>query len=132
MPINWQEKAVQDRLLTAVIASIDKINVAEIARLYGGDMTYNAAENYLRKFRKAAKEMNGHVAPTAAPSTVKPRAKKSGANPVKTGVQSGRVTKKAAPKAKVKAEVFEDDVDGPKLGDNGSDFEQDMDEEEEV
>jgi hypothetical protein len=85
MPISWQDKAVQDRLLTAIIASVDKINVVEIARLYGGDMTYNAAENYLRKFRKAAKEMNGHVAPTAAPSTTKPRAKKSDANPAKTG-----------------------------------------------
>jgi len=85
MPINWQDKGVQDRLLTAVIASMDKINVADIARLYGGDMSYHAVENYLRKFRKAAKEMNGHVPATAAPSPAKPRAKKVDASPAKTG-----------------------------------------------
>lgn len=85
MPINWQDKAVQDRLLTAVIASANKINVADIARLYGGDMSYHAVENYLRKFRKAAKEMNGDVPATAVPSPAAPKDKKVDASPAKTG-----------------------------------------------
>lgn len=106
MPINWQDKAVQDRLLTAVIASVDnkvrkpenalkdfplihpQISIAEIARLYGEDMTYHAVKNYLRKFRKEAKEMKGDVVdrPGPVPSPAKPRAKKtSTVSPVKAG-----------------------------------------------
>jgi hypothetical protein len=95
MPINWQDKAVQDRLLVAVIASVDnnvsqhthpphhltihshltQIKPHEIARLYGGSMTYNAVESYLRKFRKEAKEMKGSATDRAAPvpSPARPR-----------------------------------------------------------
>jgi hypothetical protein len=76
MVVDWKDKSVQDRLLTAVIASVDnkvrphpylpsrtlltqllQISPAEIARLYGPDMTYYAVENYLRKFRRDAKGM---------------------------------------------------------------------------
>ncbi|KAF2028430.1 hypothetical protein EK21DRAFT_29601, partial [Setomelanomma holmii] len=89
MPINWQDKAVQDRLFTAVIASVDnKINVAEVARLYGQDMTYHAVENYLRKFRKNSKEMKSEAADRGGPvsSPARSRTKKAGdASPTKAG-----------------------------------------------
>ncbi|KAF1915579.1 hypothetical protein BDU57DRAFT_277290 [Ampelomyces quisqualis] len=109
MPVNWQDKAVQDRLLVAVIASVDnKISPAEIARIYGGDMTYNAVEGYLRKFRKEAKDMkteaSGRVA--AAPSPARPKKTKN-VSPTKASVKTGRVTKSRSP-AKVKAEVVDE------------------------
>lgn len=101
MPIQWQDKAVQDRLLMAVIASTDnnvrtlslpfslthsthhthlQINIKEIARLYGGEMTYNAVENYLRRFRKEAKTMKAAAEgrETPVPSPARPRTKKAG------------------------------------------------------
>jgi hypothetical protein len=55
-----------------------QISPAEIARLYGEDMTYNAVENYLRKFRKDAKEMKGEAADRAGPvpSPARPRVTK--------------------------------------------------------
>lgn len=50
-------------------------------------MTYHAVENYLRKFRKEAKEMKGSAA--AAPSPSKSRAKKTlDINPAKAGRKS--------------------------------------------
>jgi hypothetical protein len=95
MVVNWQDKTVQDRLLTAVIASVDKasssqdytkalpltydqISAAEIARLYGENMTYHAIENYLRRFRKIAKEMKDEAADRAGPvpSPARPRVTK--------------------------------------------------------
>ncbi|KAH7087725.1 hypothetical protein FB567DRAFT_628638 [Paraphoma chrysanthemicola] len=113
MTINWQDKNVQDRLLIAVIASVDnKISVAEIARLYGGDMTYNAVENYLRKFRREAKDMKDDAAGRdgPAPSPARPRTKKaSNVTPKKPGVKTGRVTKKQTPTTKVKTEAFDEE-----------------------
>jgi hypothetical protein len=106
MTIDWKDKAVQDRLLTAVIASMDnkvrmsgcllsrlllnyyQVNIAEIARLYGQDMTYYALENYLRKVRKDAKDMKIAAADRdlPAPSPARPRTKKaSSVSPVKAG-----------------------------------------------
>ncbi|KAL5114531.1 hypothetical protein ACEQ8H_007564 [Pleosporales sp. CAS-2024a] len=133
MPTNWSDKAVQDRLLMAIIASVDnKINVGEVARLYGGDMTYHAVETYLRKFRKEAKEMKGSAA--VAPSPSKPRPRKSvKSSPVKE-VKSGRVSKKApAPtKVKVKAEMVEEEMKSI-LGGEGEEVElgeEDEDEDE--
>ncbi|KAH8724780.1 hypothetical protein GQ44DRAFT_579748, partial [Phaeosphaeriaceae sp. PMI808] len=76
MTINWKDKAVQDRLLTAFIASIDnKVSVKEIARLYGGSMTYHAVENYLRKFRVDAVAMKEEAKgrKVAAASVPRPR-----------------------------------------------------------
>jgi hypothetical protein len=103
-------------------------------------MTYNAVENYLRKFRKDAKEMKGEAADRAGPvpsparsrtkkaATVSPSKANAGtrswisSRPFQTttllitkGVKSGRVAKKKAP-AKVKTEVFETEVEG--AGDN--------------
>jgi hypothetical protein len=63
--------------------------VAEIARLYGGDMTYNAVENYLRKFRKEAKDMKAQAADREgpAPSPARPKTKKaSTVSPTKAGM----------------------------------------------
>ncbi|KAH7074769.1 hypothetical protein BKA63DRAFT_320758 [Paraphoma chrysanthemicola] len=127
MTINWHDKAVQDRLLTAVIASLDnKINVAEIARLYGGDMTYHAVENYLRKFRREAKDMKGDAAGRdgPVPSPARPRTKKaSDVTPKKAGVKTGRVTKKQTPTTKVKTEALDEDdllAGGDKVGGIGA------------
>lgn len=131
MPVNWQDKAVQDRLLTAVIASIDnkvsrpltpqiphmtshtntslQINCKEVARFCGADMTYNAVESYLRKFRAEAKVMLGKT-PAATSSPVKPTAtpkKGRTASPTKGSVKSGRVEKKKPTTPKVKKEVVE-------------------------
>jgi hypothetical protein len=82
-----------------------QINVAEIARLYGGEMTYNAVENYLRKFRKEAKAIKEAAADREgpAPSPARPRTKKAEV----AGVKTGRVAKKKTPK-KVKTEVLEE------------------------
>jgi hypothetical protein len=67
-----------------------QINVAEIARLYGGEMTYNAVENYLRKFRKEAKAIKEAAADREgpAPSPARSRTKKADAmaSPSKTGM----------------------------------------------
>jgi hypothetical protein len=47
-------------------------------------MTYHAVENYLRKFRKDAKEMRGSA--KAAPSPARPTSKKArSGSPVKNG-----------------------------------------------
>ncbi|KAH7386755.1 hypothetical protein DE146DRAFT_180904 [Phaeosphaeria sp. MPI-PUGE-AT-0046c] len=116
MPVNWQDKAVQDRLLTAVIASVDnKINITDIARLCGGEMGYHAVENYLRKFRRDARAMNGNT-PAATSSPVKSTAartpkKARKASPVKEGVKGARVEKKKAATPRMKKEVLEDEVD---------------------
>ncbi|KAF2824004.1 hypothetical protein CC86DRAFT_355412 [Ophiobolus disseminans] len=125
MPINWHDKAVQDRLLTAVIASVDTVKPAEIARLYGGDMTYHAVEKYLRKFRKEAKEMKTEAEgrKVAVPSPAKSRAKKvANASPIKAGVKSGRVTKKKnTSPVKVKPEALDEELgfgDVDSSGDN--------------
>jgi hypothetical protein len=51
-------------------------------------MTYNAVENYLRKFRKEAKDMKAQAAGREAPvpSPARPKAKKGGdASPTKAG-----------------------------------------------
>jgi hypothetical protein len=129
MPINWHDEGVKDRLLAAMIASVDnkvwalritfshrsppnlpeflpiqpsgsssfttvllililQINVAEIARLYGSDMTYHAVENYLRKFRREAKDMKAQAEGrmSAAPSPARPRQTKKIASPTKAGM----------------------------------------------
>jgi hypothetical protein len=101
MVVDWKDKSVQDRLLTAVIASVDnkvrphpylpsrtlltqllQISPAEIARLYGPDMTYYAVENYLRKFRRDAKEMKKEAGDRDVPAPSPARKK---ASPVKGG-----------------------------------------------
>jgi hypothetical protein len=59
-------------------------------------MTYYAVENYLRKFRKDAKDMRGQAPGAAAPSPAKPRVKKAGghASPARIeGIKTGRVAK---------------------------------------
>jgi hypothetical protein len=64
-----------------------QISVAEIARLYGGEMTYNAVENYLRRFRKDAKAIKEAATDreSPAPSPARPRTKKAETSPTKAG-----------------------------------------------
>ncbi|KAI4613364.1 uncharacterized protein J4E87_010011 [Alternaria ethzedia] len=116
MPITWTNPEVLERLFIATLASFDnKVNIRSIATLYGGEMTYDALENRMRKFKKAAtllkEEAAGADGAGAAKSPVKTRAKKGSASPVKGAVKTGRVTKKKAPAApKIKPEpVFEED-----------------------
>ncbi|KAI4663232.1 uncharacterized protein J4E78_003643 [Alternaria triticimaculans] len=116
MPITWTNPEVLERLFIATLASFDnKVNIREIATLYGGEMTYDALENRMRKFKKAAtllkEEAAGGDGAAAAKSPVKTRAKKGSASPVKGAVKTGRVTKKKAPAApKIKPEpVFEEE-----------------------
>jgi len=111
-----------------------QVNIREIATLYGGEMTYDALENRMRKFKKAATALKDESADRedTPKSAAKPRAKKGSASPVKggecfvslddktdvltkrTAVKTGRVTKKKAPAApKIKPEpVFEEDMQG--------------------
>jgi hypothetical protein len=91
-------------------------------------MTYHAVENYLRRFRKEAKEMKGGAPVAPIPST--PKAKKASVvSPTKagkvswipshyhhfvngdTGVKSGRIAKRA-PATKIKAEAIEEEMNG--------------------
>ena len=62
-----------------------QVNVHEIARLYGGDMTYHALQNQLRKIKKDAAAMKEEAAGREgpAPSPAKPRGKKGNASPAK-------------------------------------------------
>ncbi|KAI4704849.1 hypothetical protein J4E89_009434 [Alternaria sp. Ai002NY15] len=114
MPITWTNPEVLERLFIATLASFDnKVNIREIATLYGGEMTYDALENRMRKFKKAATLLKDESADRedTPKSAAKPRAKKGGASPVKGAVKTGRVTKKKAPAApKIKPEpVFEEE-----------------------
>jgi hypothetical protein len=105
--------------LLFILLTTYKISVAEIARLYGEDMTYHAVENYLRRFRKEAKDMRGQAEgrESTAPSPARPRVKKAADedNSVKAGsVEAGRITKKKKKisAAKVKTEVIEQEIGG--------------------
>jgi hypothetical protein len=64
------------------------MNINEVARLYGGDMTYHALENRLRKWKKEATALQDEAAgrKDAAKSPVKSRAKKGDASPTKGGM----------------------------------------------
>ncbi|KAF1957332.1 hypothetical protein CC80DRAFT_491469 [Byssothecium circinans] len=115
MPIDWKDQDVKDRLLAAIIASFDgTINCREVARIYGGEATYNAIENFLRKPKKKAQEMkaeaNGRQGPAPSPS----RAPRTPKTPTKagTGVKSGRVTKSTKKNGSpLKKEVVDDGFD---------------------
>ncbi|KAF2680136.1 hypothetical protein K458DRAFT_407462 [Lentithecium fluviatile CBS 122367] len=120
MPINWADQEVKDRLLAAIIASFDgPINCREIARLYGGEATYNAIENFLRKPKKKATELKAEAAGRdgPAPSPARPRAPKTPtkSSPAKSdGVKNGRVTKTKKNSSPIKKEDFaEDEVTFP-------------------
>lgn len=56
-----------------------QVNCREIARLYGGEATYNAIENFLRKPKAKAKQLKaeaeGREGPVASPA--RPRAPKT-------------------------------------------------------
>lgn len=71
-------------------------------------MTYYAVENYLRKFKRDAKDLKAQAEgrEAAAPSPARPKVNKKIASPTKGGVKTGRVSKKK-PVAKVKKEVVE-------------------------
>ncbi|KAJ4367000.1 hypothetical protein N0V83_007530 [Neocucurbitaria cava] len=99
MPVNFLDKETNDRLIAAIIASVDnKINPKEISRIYGDSVGYNTIEWYIRKIRHKAVGMKaqadagsaggvggGAALPSAAAS---PPAKKKGA-----GTGTGRQKK---------------------------------------
>ncbi|KAI4681307.1 uncharacterized protein J4E84_007543 [Alternaria hordeiaustralica] len=116
MPITWTNPEVLERLFIATLASFDnKVNIRSIATLYGGEMTYDALENRMRKFKKAATALKDESADRedTPKSVAKPRAKKGSASPVKGAVKTGRVTKKKAPAApKIKPEPMLEEDEG--------------------
>jgi hypothetical protein len=115
MPINWNDKEVLERLFIATLASFDnkvsttthcnslpqtiltrrfrQIDIKEVARLHGGDMTYHALENRLRKWKKEATALKDETEGRegAAKSPVKTRARKGAASPAKGGTYCGYV-----------------------------------------
>ncbi|KAF2474144.1 uncharacterized protein BDR25DRAFT_311534 [Lindgomyces ingoldianus] len=94
MPINWQDPAVKDRLLAAIIGSFDnKINCREVARLFGGEATYNAIENFLRGPKKMAQSLKKEAKDDIPPSPAKPRTPKKLGSSLLNGVKAGRVAK---------------------------------------
>ncbi|PSN59814.1 hypothetical protein BS50DRAFT_656421 [Corynespora cassiicola Philippines] len=132
MPINWQDKETNDRLLAAIIAANDmSINCKEVARYFGPDATYNAIENFLRKPKKLAQQLKKEASAAGfsgpAKSPVRPRnpstpntPKSAAGTPAKAkstlskkgtagggGVMSGRVGKAGSKKSttKIKEEI---------------------------
>lgn len=93
-------------------------------------MSYHAVENYLRKFRRDAKAMNGKAtvaasSPVRAAAKATPKKAKGGSPTKEGGVNSGRVEKKkAAPK--VKTEVVEDAAEEMLYGEWGFDEDEEL------
>jgi hypothetical protein len=107
MPVNFLEKEANDRLIAAIIGSVDnkvttrahllpfsvthanlKINMKEIARVYGPSVPFNTIEWYLRKIRHQAVAMRAEAdgKPAPAASRAKGRTKKAEeVNPTKAG-----------------------------------------------
>jgi len=107
MPVNWNDKDVLERLFIAALASLDnKININEVARIYGEDMTYHALENRMRRYKKEATTLKDEAADRegAVKSPMKTRTKKSDAGSPKGAVKTGRITKKATTATKIKSE----------------------------
>ncbi|ORY09934.1 hypothetical protein BCR34DRAFT_363727 [Clohesyomyces aquaticus] len=117
MPIDWKDQATKDRLLAAIIGSFNGvINYREVARLFGGDATYNAIENFLRGPKKLAKELKENADSDAPPSPARPRTpKKANGSPL-NGVKNGRVvktpTKSCKKGSQIKKEILDDDFTG--------------------
>ncbi|KAK4985481.1 hypothetical protein LTR66_008152 [Elasticomyces elasticus] len=94
---DWKSKDAADRLLAATIASIPgmKINVRDIAALFGEGATYDSIENRLRQVKRTAavmrQEVDSGARPSAPPTPKKPRAPKK--NVLTGGVATGRVAK---------------------------------------
>ncbi|KAF2263878.1 hypothetical protein CC78DRAFT_603129 [Lojkania enalia] len=114
MPINWQDPETKDRILASIIASFDnQINCKEVARIFGGEATYNAIENFLRKPKKLANQLKAEAAGKEGPvpSPARPRTSTTPkSSPLKGGVKSGRVTKKKMKtESPIKKETFEED-----------------------
>ncbi|KAA8625971.1 hypothetical protein A1F94_001026 [Pyrenophora tritici-repentis] len=139
MVIQWNNAQITERLFIAMLASVDnKINISEVARLYGEDMTYNALENRLRAWKKEATAMKAAASgrEIAVKSPSKSRAKKGEANPTKKGeyhcVQTSRVTKarsKTNTPTKVKAVpiiIVDDEDELEEYAEVGDDDEEDF------
>ncbi|KAJ4379387.1 hypothetical protein N0V86_005432 [Didymella sp. IMI 355093] len=96
----WASAEVLQKVLVAMLASVDnKVDIHEMARLYGEGMTYNALENFLRKRKKEANELKEAAADRAGPAASTPRAKKNAnGSSSMTSVKNARVTK---PKNKI-------------------------------
>ncbi|USP78706.1 hypothetical protein yc1106_05980 [Curvularia clavata] len=126
MPVNWSDKNVLERLFIAFLASVNnKIDIREVARLYGDGMTYDALECHLRPWKKQATALkDGTTEYQVSPRvSTKARTKSASASPTK-GVNSGRVTKKkpSAP-SKIKLEAF---ADTPDFKIDADDFEEEI------
>lgn len=82
----WTIRYTDSVLYNRYVLTHPKISIAEIARLFGRDMTYHAVENYLRKFRKEAKDMKGGTAgrDIVAPSTPRLKKKAKDVSPTKS------------------------------------------------
>ncbi|CAA9957862.1 hypothetical protein PTMSG1_01441 [Pyrenophora teres f. maculata] len=110
MVIQWNNTQVVERLFIAMLASVNnKINISEVAHIYGEPMTYNALETRLRKWKQEATVMKTAAAgrEIVSKSPSKSKTKKGNTSPSKNGVKSGRVSKsrnKTTTPTKVKAE----------------------------
>ncbi|KAG9196097.1 hypothetical protein G6011_01218 [Alternaria panax] len=121
IPVNWNDKDVFERLFIATLASLDnKMNIHEVARLYGKDMTYHALENRMRKYKKEATALKDESAGREGPA--KTRAK-TDAGPAKGAVITGWITKNKAPattRIKFEPLIKEDALDGEAASDDGA------------
>lgn len=66
----------------------EQINCTEVARLYGGEATYSAIENFLRKPKKQAQKLKAEAVDRKAPA----------ASPAKKGVNKKNREGNVSPK----------------------------------
>ncbi|EUC49012.1 hypothetical protein COCMIDRAFT_23200 [Bipolaris oryzae ATCC 44560] len=123
MPTNWNDIKVIEGVLVAYLAANDnKIDIKEVARLYGKGMTFDALECHLRAWKKQARELKAAAVDNIVPTPKKPRVKNSSSPTKKTGsssptkktdkVQTGRVNKiKPVGSGKFKTEDLSDNID---------------------
>ncbi|KAF2107580.1 hypothetical protein BDV96DRAFT_606421 [Lophiotrema nucula] len=114
MAIKWNDPEVRERLIAALIGAMGgTVNCREVARLFGGEATYNAVECALRKPKKLAKQLLDDAvdkkSPAASPARPPRTPKKEKIDPLTNGVKSGRVTKKKANGSPIKKEIRQDE-----------------------
>ncbi|EMD92683.1 hypothetical protein COCHEDRAFT_19022 [Bipolaris maydis C5] len=84
MPTNWNDIKVIEGVLVAYLASNNnKIDLREVARLYGNGMTYDALEYHFRPWKTQAKDLKAAAVNDTVATPKKPPDK----------VQAGRVSK---------------------------------------
>ncbi|EUC29884.1 hypothetical protein COCVIDRAFT_110759, partial [Bipolaris victoriae FI3] len=102
MPTNWNDIKVIEGVLVAYLAANDnKIDLKEVARLYGNGMTYDALESHSRVWKRQARDLKAAAMDNTLPTPKKPPDK----------VQAGRVNKnKSVGSGKVKTEDLSDTI----------------------